>query len=60
MLQFGLEVKPMLEGLTGETQQQALGEVMEEAELTHLQARLSVEKECPAPSLLRCSAVTSR
>jgi len=34
VLGFGLKVKPMLERLT---QQQTLGEVVEEAELSHLQ-----------------------
>lgn len=60
MLRFGLEVKPVLEGLTGETPQQPLGEVVEEVELAHLQAYPSLEEGCPVPSLLRCSAVTSR
>ncbi|KAK4816608.1 hypothetical protein QYF61_018656 [Mycteria americana] len=64
VLGFGVEVKPVLEGLTGEAQQQPLGEVVAEAELVlpvaHLQAHPRVEEGRPVPSLLQCSAVTSR
>ncbi|XP_039236858.1 uncharacterized protein LOC120323184 [Pipra filicauda] len=60
VLEFGLKVKPVLEGLTGQTQQQALGEVVERAEVAHLQAHPAVEEGCPAPNLRSFSAVINR